>query len=291
MLKSMTGFGKAVGTFKNKKITVEAKSVNSKQFDLNLKAPNTYKDKEQEMRNDALKILARGKIDIFMYAEVNEAGTESTFNTELVKSYFLQLKNIAKELKIKNTDDLLSVVMRMPDVQKQQPHEPDEKEWNVLFKTFKSAIKELDSARVNEGDTLEKDIVSRIKLIGKLLKQVDGFEKKRMENIKAKLKQSLTEYIKSESIDNNRFEQELIYYLEKIDITEEKVRLANHLKYFIETIKDESLPGKKLGFIAQEIGREINTLGSKANESNLQKIVIQMKDELEKIKEQLLNIL
>lgn len=291
MLKSMTGFGKAVGTFKNKKITVEAKSVNSKQFDLNLKAPNAYKEKELEMRNDALKILARGKIDIYIYAESNEAGTENTFNSQLVKSYYLQLKSIAKELSIKNTDELLSIVLRMPDVQKAQQQEPDEKEWKVLYKTFKSAISELDISRAKEGNTLEKDIVSRIKSIGKLLKQVGGFEKQRMENIKIKLRQSLAEHIKNDTIDSNRFEQELIYYLEKIDITEEKVRLENHLNFFLDTIKEESLPGKKLGFIAQEIGREINTLGSKANEANLQKIVIQMKDELEKIKEQLLNII
>lgn len=287
----MTGFGKAIGTFKNKKITVEAKSVNSKQFDLNLKVPNIYKDKELEIRNDALRILARGKIDICMYAESNEAGIENTFNSKLVKSYFLQLKNIAKELNVKNTDDLLSIVLRMPDVQKAQPQEPGAMEWKVFNKTYLSAINNLDISRSREGKILEKDIVSRIKLIGKLLKQVGAFEKQRMENIKIKLRQSLTDHIKTEAIDNNRFEQELIYYLEKIDITEEKVRLDNHLKYFLDTVKEEMLPGKKLGFISQEIGREINTLGSKANESNLQKIVIRMKDELEKIKEQLLNIL
>lgn len=292
MLRSMTGFGKASDAYQNKKITFEAKSVNSKQMDLNLKIPYTYKDKELELRNEAMKLLARGKIDIYMNVEIAEAGNNgNVFNAVLIKGYFNQLKEIADGLQIKNTDDLLPVILRMPEVMKLQAGETDAEEWKCISGIFSRAIGELDKSRLEEGKSLEQDICARIKLIGSLLGQVEKYEKPRIESIKAKIKQGFAENVKPETIDQNRFEQELIYYLEKIDITEEQVRLANHLKYFCSTCNDEDMPGKKLGFIAQEIGREINTLGSKANEVNIQKIVIQMKDELEKIKEQLLNIL
>lgn len=287
----MTGFGKAVGEYNNKKIIVEAKSVNSKQLDLNVKIPSVYREKEIELRNEVIKILERGKIEINVYIESPDNGKAASVNSEQVKSYYNQFLTVAADLKIKNTDDLFTAIIRMPDVIKIEQQSIDETEWCVVMELFMEALQELDMSRIREGALLEKDFIWRIKLIDKLSKQTKPYEKKRIDNIRAKMKQSFAEYYKSEDIDKNRFEQEIIYYLEKIDFTEEKVRLANHLKYFLDTIKKEESAGKKLGFITQEIGREINTLGSKANEVNIQKIVIQMKDELEKIKEQLLNIL
>lgn len=288
----MTGYGKATGIFQNKKITFEAKSVNSKQFDLTIKSPYAYRDKEIELKNEAIKILARGKVDIYMNVEITDATSISTiFNAILIKGYYNQLKKIAKDLEIKNTDDILPAILRMPDVMKTQPAEIDTEEWKCVNEMFSTAIDALDKSRKEEGIALEKDILEHLNIIENLLQQVEKYEKPRIENIKARLKQGLIENVKPETIDQNRFEQELIYYIEKIDITEEKIRLGNHLTYFRNTCNEEEMPGKKLGFISQEIGREINTLGSKANEVNLQKIVIQMKDELEKIKEQLLNIL
>lgn len=287
----MTGFGKAAGEYNYKKITVETKSVNSKQLDLNLKLPSVYREREMAFRTEVSKILERGKIDVFISVESPENCTNTVINSSLVKDYYNQLSSIADDLKIKDHQSLLAIALRMPDVIKVVHQEADEKEWEMIFEIFQKAIVELDESRKREGDILNTDFVARIATIGQLLSQVAPFEKQRIENIRTKLKQGLSENFKAENIDQNRFEQELIYYLEKIDITEEKIRLANHLEYFLETIKNEVAPGKKLGFISQEIGREINTLGSKANEVNLQKIVIQMKDELEKIKEQMLNIL
>jgi uncharacterized protein (TIGR00255 family) len=290
MLKSMTGFGKINGEYLNKKISAEAKSINSKQFDLVLKTPSYYREKEMEWRNEVMRVLERGKIEINLQVEYPENTKGASINNTLVKNYFLQLKAIAEDLKIKNQDDLLTLAMRLPDIIKTEHQEIDEPEWAAVSGIVIKALEALDESRKREGKLLEQDFIFRIGLIEKLLEQIGPHEKQRIDNVKTKLRQALAEHLGNET-DMNRFEQEIIYYLEKMDITEEKVRLANHLKYFLDTMKHEESPGKKLGFISQEIGREINTLGSKANDVNIQKLVIQMKDELEKIKEQLMNIL
>lgn len=287
----MTGFGKATCELVNKKLTIEIKSLNSKQLDVNSRIPGFYREKEIPVRNLISKNLVRGKIDFSMYAEVTGTENSSIVNTELVKAYFKQLSKVSNELGIENKDDLLSVIMRLPDTLKTEREELDEEEWKVVMQSIQGALTDLMEFRSQEGVTLEKDISERIIEIQNLLSQVEPLEKNRLEKVKERLRNNLVELAEKESIDENRFEQELIFYLEKMDITEEKVRLAHHLEYFLKTIELNEAVGKKLGFISQEIGREINTLGSKANDSDMQKIVIRMKDELEKIKEQLLNVL
>jgi len=291
MIVSMTGFGKAVCELEAKKITIEIKSLNSKQLDVYSRIPGFYKEKEIEIRNIISKKIIRGKVDFGMYAEITGIENGSIINTELVKAYFKQLSDISDSLNVDDKNELLSIVMRMPDILRTERSELDEEEWKIVRKSIDSAIDDLIEFRKQEGVALEIDIKERINNILTLLKQIEPFEKQRLSHTKERLRNNLKELASSDEIDENRFEQELIFYLEKLDITEEKVRLANHCEYFIKTLKSEDSIGKKLGFISQEMGREINTLGSKANDSDMQKLVILMKDELEKIKEQLLNVL
>ncbi|MCH4896789.1 YicC family protein [Marinilabiliaceae bacterium JC040] len=289
MLKSMTGFGKAIVELENKKITIEVKSLNSKQLDLSTRIPGLYKEKELIVRNQVKKALYRGKVDLSIFIESVGKEKDVRINLPIVKEYYNQLKEVCSDCSI-NEDSMLQTVMRLPDVLKVEYAELDESEWLSINEGVLTALESLKKYREEEGVALEEDITKRIHNIESLSLQVVPFEKKRIEVIKARIHEKLEE-IQDVNIDNNRFEQELIYFLEKLDITEEKVRLAQHCKYFIETVESEDMPGKKLGFITQEIGREINTLGSKANDTDIQKLVIQMKDELEKIKEQILNIL
>ena len=292
MLKSMTGFGKATYESEKIKITVEIKSLNSKQADIFIKIPAQYKEKEFILRNELIKNLKRGKIELSAWIDKEETNKISNLNKNAIENYYKQFADISNILKrdISN-ENILQTIMHLPDVIKSEKLEIDEKEWDLIFKTTQKAIKEIISFRTQEGNALEKDFTERIKNISKLLVEIEPFEKSRIETIKKRISNNFEEHLKNIEKDDNRFEQELIYYLEKLDITEEKVRLANHCKYFNQTMQKEEIAGKKLAFITQEIGREINTIGSKANSSDIQKIVVQMKDELEKIKEQSLNIL
>lgn len=292
MIQSMTGYGKSVCEFPTKKITIEIKSLNSKQLDLSVRVPSSYREKEIELRNEISKHLFRGKIECGIYIE--SLGNDKTVlvNQAVASNYFNQLTELCGKLQIEDRSHILKIIMGMPDViSKSETIKIDENEWKEIVKQFSVALQNINDFRNSEGAVLEQEIRMRIALISELLEQVTPFELARIEKIKSKISESLKEFAEKQLIDQNRFEQELIYYLEKIDVTEEKVRLKSHIEYFLETIEKEPQPGKKLGFIAQEVGREINTLGSKANDSDMQHIVIRMKDELEKIKEQILNIL
>lgn len=292
MVKSMTGFGKTTVEFRNKKIIIEIKSLNSKQLDLNLRIPNLYKEKEMEIRGLVKERLDRGKVDMVIYFDNAESEKDVVINRSVVAQYFNQMLEISEQLGV-DTDKsaLLQTVMRFPDTLQVKAEELDEEEWDALHAGVEKALEEMNSFRIQEGAALIKDITHRIELIQELSAQVPAFEKRRIEVIRQKLQEKINEWTDVKNIDQNRLEQEIIYYLEKLDITEEKVRLANHCKYFLETIEKEEAPGRKIGFIAQEIGREINTMGSKANDHDIQKLVVKMKDELEKIKEQSLNVL
>ncbi len=292
MLKSMTGYGKALCELENKKITIEIKSINSKQADINTRIPSFYKDKELEIRNDITNKLQRGKIDFSMYVEITGEVKNYSINRYLASAYYKDLNAISKELSIENNSDLLAIMMRMPDILQYDVKELDEKEWSIIKSVINEAIDKVDQYRINEGKALEKDSIHRIGLIEDYLKKIEVLEPKRIENIRERITNNLSVYFDKKEIDKNRLEQELIYYVEKIDITEEKVRLKTHCKYFLETLSaTDSGNGKKINFITQEIGREINTIGSKANDANIQKLVVEMKDELEKIKEQSANVL
>lgn len=291
MIKSMTGYGKAECELKDRKVTVEIKSLNSKNLDVYTKIPGLYRQKELEIRNILSKKVQRGKVEFILYYEVTNENKATTINADVVKEYYKQLNSISKDLDIKNTELTLQMALRLPDTLNVERDEIDEKEWGIVENTINLAIDELNNFRIQEGEFLQKDIETRIHIIEKCKEEITPFEKARTEKIRTKLLESLNSLNSDQEIDKNRFEQELIYYLEKLDITEEKVRLTNHCNYFIEMIQDGESNGKKLGFIAQEIGREINTIGSKANDSDIQKFVVLMKDELEKIKEQMLNIL
>ena len=291
MIKSMTGYGKAEFETGNKKITLELKSLNSKQLDINSRLPALYREKDIEIRKEISERLVRGKVDFSLYIENLGTQSNSAINEGIVSDYFRQLSGIHDKLGLPINENIMHSVMRLPDVVKTVYEELDEKEWETIFSNIKNVVSAVDQFRIQEGVALEKDIRSNINEILQLLNQVEPFEKQRLENIKSRITDSLNEISLNGSLDKNRFEQELIYYMEKLDINEEKVRLVNHCNYFIETLESDENVGKKLGFIAQEIGREINTLGSKANESNIQRIVVQMKDALERIKEQMLNVL
>lgn len=291
MIKSMTGFGKATGEINNKKITVEIKSLNSKQADISVRMPSFYKEKELPLRSLINKNLERGKIEFNLYVELLGGNSNSNLNTELFKKYYNEFSAVANEVNPSHNSDLISIVSRMPDLLKAERSELDEEEWNGVFKIIKEALSKINEFRSVEGSSLEKEISLRVNNISELLSSVEQYEQERIETVKTKIATNLKEVVDEKSIDKDRFEQELIYYIEKYDVTEEKIRLAQHCTYFIETMNSTISEGKKLGFICQEMGREINTLGSKANHSELQKIVVQMKDELEKIKEQILNIL
>ncbi len=292
MIKSMTGFGKMTIETGNKKIVIEVKSLNSKQLDINLRIPNLYKEKEMEIRNLIKNWLERGKIDVCIYFDNSETEKAVSINSLVVEQYFKQMLEVANTLGVEiNNNELLQTIMRFPDTLKQPSEELDEAEWLKLKAGTEKALEMTDLFRKREGEVLIKDILHRIDLIKAYAAEVPQYEGKRIEGVRQRLQEKMKEWQEIQNIDQNRMEQEIIYYLEKLDITEEKVRLANHCQYFIETVEKEEAPGRKLGFIAQEIGREINTMGSKANDHDIQKLVVHMKDELEKIKEQSLNIL
>ena len=290
MLVSMTGFGRAESETKNKKVTVEAKSLNSKQFDLAVRMPPAYKEYEIPLRNELAKILVRGKIEVMITIESMSDEDVHKINQKIVSSYIKQLRKISRELNIVHSERLLQIAMRLPDSLEPAKTDPAQEEWNEIMNIVHSAIDMMQKHQENEGQALGSDIKLHINNILAFLDKVDSFESTRKEHLQEHLRKSLEENKLDESIDANRFHQELIYYLEKLDITEEKVRLKNHCSYFLETMLAKEPVGKKLGFISQEIGREINTLGAKANNTDIQKLVVEMKDELEKIKEQLLNI-
>jgi uncharacterized protein (TIGR00255 family) len=291
MIKSMTGYGKAIAETSQKKITIEIKSLNSKQFDLNTKLPWLYKEKEPEIRNMISQILGRGKIDLTVYFDVLEDEGIPVINKSIVKNYYNQLKEIAGELNINIDSQMLPTIMRLPDALKTERPELPQAEWDILRTQILESVSLLDQYRKEEGKSIESDLKKSISGILESLSAVETFEQGRIEKVREKLLSILKENNGTENIDKNRFEQELIFYLEKFDINEEKVRLKKHCEYFMETIETESPNGKILSFIAQEIGREINTIGSKANDASIQKLVVMMKDELEKIKEQTNNIL
>jgi len=291
MIKSMTGYGKAECELSDKKIIVEIKSLNSKNLDIYTKIPGLYREKELEIRNIINKYLLRGKVEFVMYYEITDVSKSTNINATLVKNYYHQLKAIADDLGLETSEQLLQMAIRMPDTLNTDVNEINEEDWVKIQHTIEQALQQLDAFRVQEGEYLKNDLKSRIQLIMDYKNQILPYEKARTQKVKEKINESLRTAIESQDIDRNRFEQEIIYYMEKLDITEEKVRLTNHCNYFIESIDEPESNGKKLSFVSQEIGREINTIGSKANDSDIQKIVVLMKDELEKIKEQLLNIL
>jgi uncharacterized protein (TIGR00255 family) len=285
MIQSMTGYGKSVIQLPSKKITVEIKSLNSKNLDLNVRVPSSYRSKELQIRNLLAKSLIRGKVDFNLFVEITGEDTNTEVNATVVKQYMKQLEALADSTPV----ELLKMAIRMPDALKTERDEIDELEYTSILQGISEALSALTNYRNDEGKVLENEFLKRIENISSLLGQVIEMDGERIENVKDRLRKAVSEL--KESVDENRFEQELIYYLEKYDITEEKVRLQNHLEYFSETIESKISNGKKLGFISQEIGREINTLGSKANFAPMQQLVVQMKDELEKIKEQALNVL
>lgn len=286
----MTGFGKVTAELPSKKVTVEIKALNSKQLDLSTRIPSIYKDKEMELRSLLLQSLERGKVEFNIFIEYIGKDTPTQINLAAVENYYNQIKVIAEKLNISVPNDWFQTLLRMPDAIKSETVEPDESEWEVVLETVKDAIKHLCDFRIQEGAMLQKLFEQKIANIATLLKEVEKYEGERIEKIKARIMDNLQK-IAEKDYDKNRFEQEMIYYIEKLDVNEEKNRLDNHLKYFISTMESGHGQGKKLGFIAQEMGREINTLGSKANESHIQRLVVEMKDELEKIKEQVLNLL
>jgi len=288
MIQSMTGYGKSVLQLPTKKVTIEIKSLNSKNLDLNVRIPSYYKEKELAVRKKLASALVRGKIDFSIYVEMTADETSTMVNHGVVKEYIQQLRNVVQT---GTSDDveLLKMAIRMPDALKTEREELDENEWNLINESITIALKEIVQYRVDEAASLEIDFKERITNIKNYLEEVRALDGERVETVKERLKKAI-EDLKVDT-DENRFEQELIYYLEKLDINEEKVRLANHLDYFLQTLASEDSNGKKLGFIVQEMGREINTTGSKANFAPMQKAVIQMKNELEQIKEQILNVL
>ncbi len=291
MIKSMTGYGKAECELALKKITIEVRSLNSKLLDVNTRIPGIYREKEIEIRRELSDKLIRGKVDFNLFSESLGIESNSAINSSMVKSYFKQLSELNKELELPLTELTLQIIMQLPDVVKTTRDELDDKEWKIIVGAIREALDALDNFRIQEGWSLYNDIITNTNTITTLLDQIAPYELERSEKVKERILDGLKELSSPEGVDHNRLEQEMIFYLEKLDINEEKVRLANHCSYFLETLELDEPVGKKLGFIAQEIGREINTLGSKANHTEMQKLVIGMKDALERIKEQLLNAL
>ena len=285
MIQSMTGYGKEVVQLPSKTITIEIKSLNSKGLDLNTRVPSAYREKELEIRDLLAKSLQRGKIDFSLYIEVTGEEVTTKLNETVVKQYISQLSNVVNGDPV----ELLKMAVRMPDAMKTEREEINEKEYEAILKGIDAALEAINTYRTDEGLVLENDFLDRRKTISKLLDEVIAIDPERVDAVKERLRKAVLDL--KEKVDENRFEQELIYYLEKYDITEEKVRLKNHLDYFEQSLNSHDSNGKKLGFITQEIGREINTIGSKANYAPMQQVVVQMKDELEKIKEQALNVL
>jgi len=291
MIKSMTGYGKSECELALKKITVEVRSLNSKVLDVNTRIPGVYREKEIEVRRELSDRLIRGKVDFNIFSESLGVESNSAINSSMVKSYFKQMSEINNDLQLPVTELTLQIIMQLPEVVKTTRDELDEKEWNLIVGTIREALEALDIFRIQEGVSLYNDVIANINTITSLLEQVAPYELERSAKVKERILEGLKELSSPEGVDHNRLEQEMIFYLEKLDINEEKVRLGNHCSYFLETLELDEPVGKKLGFIAQEIGREINTLGSKANHTEMQKLVIGMKDALERIKEQLLNAL
>ena len=288
MIQSMTGYGKSVLQLPTKKVTIEIKSLNSKNLDLNVRIPSYYKEKELAVRKKIASTLVRGKVDFSIFIEMTADETSTTVNNGVVKEYMQQLRNVTQTGN-SNDVELLKMAIRMPDALKTEREELDENDWKLINQNIDIAIKEIVQYRTDEAASLEIDFKERITNIKAYLEEVKALDADRIENVKTRLKKAIDDL--KVGTDENRFEQELIYYLEKLDINEEKVRLANHLDYFLETLATPDSNGKKLGFVIQEMGREINTTGSKANFAPMQKAVIQMKNELEQIKEQILNVL
>jgi len=286
MIHSMTGYGKSVLQLPTKKVTIEIKSLNSKNLDLNARMPSIYREKELGLRKLIGKQLGRGKIDFSIYVETTGEETTTQLNKPVVKQYIKQLKEVVNE---GLETELLKMAVRFPDALNTERDEIDENEWGNILEEINSALSKISTYRLDEGLVLESDFRKRITTISELLKKVIAMDPERIVGVRERLRKGVEEI--KEKVDENRFEQELVYYIEKFDITEEKVRLQNHLEYFISSLDSSDSNGKKLGFIGQEIGREINTIGSKSNYAPMQKLVVQMKDELEKIKEQLLNVL
>lgn len=287
----MTGFGKAVATIPNKKITVEIKSLNSKQIDITSRVPAAFREKELELRNLVASRLERGKVDFQIYAESIGAEPGVSLNIPLMAAYKAQVEEMARELGIQEPDDWYSVLLRFPETVKSElPASLNDDESKILFATVEEAIDALMQFREKEGKKLEEFFTKKIANIRELLASIEPYEKERVAKIRARLEENLAK-IDTVTMDNNRLEQEMIFYIEKLDVNEEKQRLAQHLNYFMETMENGKGQGKKLGFISQEMGREINTLGSKSNHAEMQKIVVKMKDELEQIKEQVLNVM
>ena len=287
----MTGFGKATTEFANKKITVELKSLSSKGMDINPRIASLYRAKDVDIRNMVAQRLIRGKVDLYLYSDDISASNASNINFALMEGYRNQMDTASRQLGIAMPENLMEVLMRMPDVLKTSNTDVDEDEWKVVEKLINDVCDHLDTFRKQEGTALENMFEQKLETIEGLLAQVEPFEKERIDKIKNRLVENLNTISDKIAVDPNRLEQEMIFYLEKLDINEEKVRLRNHIKYFRETMATEPAAGKKLGFIAQEMGREINTLGSKSNHSEMQIIVVKMKDQLEQIKEQVLNVL
>ncbi len=286
MIISMTGYGKATKMLPNKKITVEIKSLNSKTLDLNVRLPQFIREHEMTIRTLLSDSLMRGKIDLSIYVENESEVTNHQINVPVVKNYMQQINQLDEAIP---SLELIKLALKLPETLKTERETLEEEDWGIVKEVLEEALQQIETFRVNEGDVLAKDFTLRINNIQQLLQSVEVFESERKTTLQNRLKTALEQL--AVEVDLNRFEQELIYYLEKLDITEEKVRLSNHLDYFLETMKDNNGNGRKLGFILQEIGREINTLGSKANHAGIQKSVVLMKDELEKIKEQCLNVL
>ena len=286
MIQSMTGFGKATLQLPTKKITVEVKSLNSKGLDLNVRMPSLYREMELGLRNQIALQLERGKVDFSIFIESTAEQTSTKVNVPIVKAYMEQLRAVYAEA---DEVELMKMAIRMPDTMKTEREEIDENDWAQIETAIAEALQNILTFRRDEGLSLEKEFQLRIANIRQYMNEALALDHERVHNIKDRLHNAITEL--KVAVDENRFEQELIYYLEKLDITEEKVRLTNHLDYFLETIKGKEANGRKLGFITQEMGREINTMGSKSNHAQMQKLVVQMKDELEKIKEQVLNVL
>lgn len=290
MIQSMTGFGKATTELSKRKVTVEIKSLNSKQLDLSVRMPNLYKENEMSIRNLLSRELERGKVDFLIYVENIGNETPNQINQNLLEGYYKQIKDSADKLGIETPIDWFQTLLRLPDVLKYEAQEADAEEWDAVLKVIKEAIKQLIDFRKQEGAMLQKLFEEKIGNITTLLNEIEPHEIERVEKVKTRITEALQK-IEDFDYDKNRFEQEMIYYIEKLDINEEKSRLTNHLSYFLETMKSGSGQGKKLGFISQEMGREINTMGSKSNHAEMQQIVVRMKDELEQIKEQVLNVL
>ncbi|PCH91503.1 MAG: YicC family protein [Bacteroidetes bacterium] len=291
MILSMTGFGQSTVKTKSLSYTIEIKSLNSKNLDLSLRVPFIMKMREAEIRGYLANSLGRGKIDFGLTTSSLASNHNAHFNKSAIKAYMKEITSLSKELKLQTPPDIMSILLKMPASMQSENIVVDPAEWGKILKSVKEATKRLIDFRINEGKAMEKDLLKRMDSLERLLKKVEQKEKARSKRISEKLKQKISDLKPPMAVDHNRFEQEMIYYLEKIDITEERVRFKAHCEYFRKSMKSKSSNGKKLGFIAQEMGREINTIGAKANDVSIQQIVVELKDDLEKIKEQLFNVL